>query len=103
MPRKGKPGGEAHRHRQRRYRARLAGAGRPEASAVDIAVAAAVASLAGAAARDPSIDSSPLRRILRDAVTRLGEAGFDRDQARHVVVRRIGRYERALPALGDTA
>ena len=102
MPRKAKTGGEAQRMRQRRYRGRLADAGRPEASAVDVAVAGAVAAYAGEAARDPEADARPLKRILREAVSRLVEAGHDADEARSVVIRRIGRYGHAVPpGLGD--
>lgn len=102
MPRKVKTGGDAQRMRQRRYRSRLALAGRPEASAVDVAVAGAVAVYAGDAAGDPSLDTRALRRILRDAVARLVDEGYDPDQARAVVIRRIGRYGHAVPpGLGD--
>ena len=97
MPRKAETGGEAQRRRQRRYRRRLADARRPEASAVDVAVAGAVAAYAGEAARDPERDARTLRRILRDAVVRLVEAGYDPEEARSVVIRRVGRFAHAVP------
>ena len=102
MPRKGRDGGEAQSKRQRRYRSRLAQARRPEASAVDVAVAGAVAAYVGDAAQDPGHDARALRRILRDTVSRLVAAGYDREQARAVVIRRLGRTGHVVPpGLGD--
>lgn len=97
MPRKASRSGEAQRRRQARYRRRLAIERRPEASAVDIAVAAAVAGYVGDAARDPSLDTRMLRRILQDAMHRLLSFGHDREAARAVVIRRMGRFGHVVP------
>jgi hypothetical protein len=81
----------------RRYRGRLRMLGRPEASAVDVAVAAAVAGHAAAAASDPSVDVTVLRRLLRDAVDRLVASGNTKAEARRKVVQRVGRFSNTIP------
>ena len=98
MPRKRSQSGEAQRRRQVRYRERLAVDGRPEASAVDIAVAAAVASYVGEAAVEAGLETRALRRILRDAMRWLEKAGYDAQEARAVLIRRIGRFGHVLPS-----
>lgn len=97
MPRPAHAANSEQQRRQRRYRARLRATGQPEASAVDVAVAAAVAAYADRAALDPSLDTTALRRILRDAVDRLADAGCDPHQARLKVIRRAGRFGRSVP------
>lgn len=64
---------------------------------MDIAVAASVASYVGEVAGDPDGDTLALRRILRDAMSRLQGAGYDREQARAVIIRRVGRFGRVVP------
>lgn len=64
---------------------------------MDIAVASAVASYVGELAGHPDGDTQTLRRILRDAVTRLQECGYDHEQARAVLIRRVGRFGRVVP------
>jgi hypothetical protein len=90
-------GNEAQRERMRRYRERLRIIGRPEASAVDIAVAAAVAGHAAQAAKNPALDVTVLKGLLRDAVDRLVVAGNSRSEARRKIIRRVGRYSHTVP------
>ena len=97
MPRPAHVANDRQQRRQRRYRARLCAAGQPEASAVDIAIAAAVAAYVGKAALDPSLEAIALKRILRDAVDRLANAGCDRQQARLKLIRRAGRFGHSVP------
>ena len=97
MPRPAHAANGEQQRRQRRYRARLRATGQPEASTVDVAVAAAVAAYVDKAVFDPSLDTIALRRILRDAVDRLADAGCDRHQARLKLIRRAGRFGRSIP------
>jgi hypothetical protein len=97
MPRKGRPGNEGQQQRMRRYREHLRAIGKPEASIVDIAVAAAVAGHAAQAAKDPAVDVTVLKGLLRDAVDRLVAAGNSRSEARRKIIRRVGRYSHIVP------
>lgn len=92
MPRKATYGSEAQRLRQRRYRDRLAATGCPEASAVDVAVALAVARYAGELRSNPKLGTSVLKMILNEACRQLVGAGYRRDSAKRVLLRRVGRF-----------
>jgi hypothetical protein len=94
--------GESGKERVRRYRERLHAIGRPESWAVDAAVSAAVAAHAARVAGDPAVNPEFLKGVLREAVRRLAASGYDRQQARGKVIRRIGRFSLGSPDNAST-
>lgn len=97
MPRKADPANAAAQARTARWRARLRRQGRPEASAVDVEVAAAVAYYAADAASNTRLEVGTLRLLMRDSVDRLVARGYDRGEARHQVIQRLGRFAAVIP------
>ncbi|WP_193175355.1 hypothetical protein [Oricola nitratireducens] len=93
MPRPADPMNAARQLRQRDYRARLRAAGCPEASAIDIVLAEAVARQVSRAARDGKLEpTGELGIVIRIALRRLVELGYDADHARRKTRQRLGRF-----------
>lgn len=93
MPRPADPTNVAHQQRQREYRARLRAAGCPEASAIDIALAEAVAQQVSRAAKEGRLEpTGELGIVIRLALRRLVDLGYDPDHARRKARRRLGRF-----------
>lgn len=93
MPRLADPMNAAHQQRQREYRERLRAVGCPEASAVDIALAEAVARQVSRAAKEGRLEpTGELGVVIRVALRRLVDLGYDPDHARRKTRRRLGRF-----------
>jgi hypothetical protein len=93
MPRPADPMNAAHQQRQREYRARLRAVGCPEASAVDIALAEAVARQVSRAAKEGRLEpTGELGFVIRIALRRLVDLGYDPDHARRKTRQRLGRF-----------
>lgn len=93
MPRPADPMNAARQRRQREYRARLRTIGCPEASAIDIALAEAVARQVSRAAREGRLEpTGELGIVIRLALRRLVDLGYDPDQARRKTRQRLGRF-----------
>lgn len=93
MPRPADPMNAAHQQRQRNYRARLRAVGCPEASAVDIALAEAVARQVSRAAQEGRLEpKGELGNVIRVALQRLVDRGYDPNHARRKTRQRLGRF-----------
>lgn len=84
-------GTAAHRARQRRYRARLADERRPEADDVDRALLHELRRVAydAGVSRDEA-ETAFLQSLLKGALGRLTDDGYDATASRRLVVRRLG-------------
>lgn len=93
MPRPVDPMNAGHQQRQREYRARLRAIGCPEASAIDIVLAEAVARHVSRAARVGRLEpAGELGIVIRLALRRLVDLGYDPDHARRKTRQRLGRF-----------
>ncbi len=103
MPRPANPTNAAQQQRQRDYRARLRAVGCPEASAIDIALAEAVAWQVSQFAKEGRlVPTGELGILIRIALRRLVDLGYDPDHARRKTRQRLGRFaHRAFTTKGE--